>query len=395
MKMRSIIICFFLLMGITHSFAQNQGGMLDTYLKNFDKGNNQVKLQLIEEAAGADSAELSPLFQKALDYAISGASKLDSDSDMKRFTLISINECADLHYVNARYSILKLFNISVDTGIKEAALNALAVLGAGDAAIVSALNNYLENQNNIYKTGKTPPKKIILLCIQTLAALDDASSFRPVFNCMILGFDDTISSLAYKTLLALDGDFRTSLFEIIKGGTTFEKKRALEVALEQQKMEDTKKAEIAEYALDIALHYTTSEIADRKIIREIRDIATGVLGDYKWGKATGLIISQFDTALLEYERGVANKDSLLAAINALGNMGTHEAAERLTLYLNILNAFTENKKPYDTQIMLAVIGNLGKLGDKVAYDDLMYTKYLSYSNEIKDAAQKAIKNLKW
>ena len=45
--------------------------------------------------------------------------------------------------------------------------------------------------------------------------------------------------------------------------------------------------------------------------------------------------------------------------------------------------------------MLAVIGNLGKLGDKVAYDDLMYTKYLSYSTQIKDAAQKAIKNLKW
>jgi hypothetical protein len=395
MKIISLMVCFFLLMGMAQSFAQNTSGRLDTYLKNFAKGDNQVKLQLIEEAADLDSAELGPLFHKALDYAISNAHQLDSDSDMKRFTLISIDECADLHYTNARYSILKLFDISVDLTLQEAALNALAVLAKGDAAIVSALNNYLENQNTIYKTGKIPPKKLILICIQTLAALDDASSFTPVFNCMILNYDDAISSLAYKTLLALDGDFRTSIFDIIKRGATLEKKRALEVALEQQKMEDAKKAETAEYALDIALHYTTSNIEDRKKIREIRDIATGALGGFKWGKATGLVISQFDAALLEYDRGVASKDSVLTAINALGSMGTHEAAERLTLYLNILNAFTENKKPYDTQIMLAVIGNLGKLGDKVAYDDLMYTKYLSYSTQIKDAAQKAIKNLKW
>jgi len=394
MKIKSITV-YLCLFTILNSFAQNESSMLDSYLKNFDKGSSTVKLQLIEEAAELDQAALGPLFQRAIDYAISNSSKLNQDSAIKEFALLSIRECRDLNYTSAKYSALRLFEIYDDVLMRETALRALAILGKGDTAVASSLNNYLETQNNIYKTSKVPNKKLVSICIQTLGALDDTSSFTPIFNTMILKYDDAISMLAYKTLLALAGDFRSSIFDILKTGNTFEKKRSIEVGLEHQKMEETKKAEIAEYALDIALHYSTPNLQDQKMIREIRDIATEALSGFKWGKASGLVISQFDTTMLEYDRGVAAKSSLLNAIAALGNMGTHAAAERLTLYLNILNAFTENKKPYDSQIILAVVNNLGKLGDKVAFDDLMYTKYLNYTNEIKDAAQRAIKNLKW
>jgi hypothetical protein len=393
MKIKYLITCFLFIS--INSFAQNESSKLGAYMKNFNKGDTQVKLQLIEEAAGLDSPALGPLFKSAVDYAVSNSSQLNTDNYLKRFSIIAVNECADLNVENAKYPVLRLFNETNDFALQEATLKALAVLGKTDSAIITNLNNYLKNQNNIYKTGKIPNKKIVAVCLKTLAELDDASSFTPIFNTMILGYDKTISALAYKTLLNLAGDFRTSIFNIIKNGTTVEKKRALEVGLGHQTMEDTKKAEIAEYALDIALHYTTASPEDRNMIREIRDTATEALSGYKWGKATGLIISQFDTVLLEYEHGVAPKNSVLLAINALGNMGTHAAAERLTLYLNILNAYMENNKKHDTQIMLAVIHNLGKLGDKIAYDDLMYIKYLSYSGEIKAAAQKAIKNLKW
>jgi hypothetical protein len=394
MKTKSFIV-FLCLVATVYSFAQNESSMLDSYLKNFDKGSNTVKLELIEEAALLDKISLGPLFHRAIDFAISNSSKLDQDSAIKELALISIRECRDLNYTQAKYSVLRLFETYDDFAMRETILHALATLAKGDTAIAASLNNYLETQNNIYKTSKMPNKKLVTICIQTLAALDDASSFTPVFNTMILNYDEAISMLSYNTLLNLSGDFRSSILNILKIGTTFEKKRALEISLQHKKMEDTKKGEIAENALDIALHYSTPNLQDQKMIREIRDIATEALSGFKWGKASGLIISHFDTTLLEYDRGVAAKSSLLIAIGALGNMGTHAAAERLTLYLNILNAFTENKKPYDSQIILAVIKNLGKLGDKIAFDDLMYTKYLNYTSEIKDAAEEAIKNLKW
>jgi hypothetical protein len=76
-------------------------------------------------------------------------------------------------------------------------------------------------------------------------------------------------------------------------------------------------------------------------------------------------------------------------------MGSHEAAVRLTQYLMLLNSLTESVQEYDGRIVLAVITNLGKLGDNVAFDDLMYAQYLSYSPEVKRAIRQALENLKW
>ena len=76
-------------------------------------------------------------------------------------------------------------------------------------------------------------------------------------------------------------------------------------------------------------------------------------------------------------------------------MGTHEAAVRLTQYLVLLNSYTEKGQGYDEQIALAVVSNLGKLGDKAAFDDLIYATYLNYSAQVKKAARQALESLKW
>jgi len=68
---------------------------------------------------------------------------------------------------------------------------------------------------------------------------------------------------------------------------------------------------------------------------------------------------------------------------------------RLTQYLARINAGTEKGKGYDEQVTGTVIENLGRLADKVAFDELMFTQYLDYSNAIKAAARAAIARLRW
>jgi hypothetical protein len=44
---------------------------------------------------------------------------------------------------------------------------------------------------------------------------------------------------------------------------------------------------------------------------------------------------------------------------------------------------------------MGIIAALGQLGDRVAFDDLMYTQYLGYSAAVKKASRTALEKLKW
>ena len=56
---------------------------------------------------------------------------------------------------------------------------------------------------------------------------------------------------------------------------------------------------------------------------------------------------------------------------------------------------SEKGKGYDEQAVLGIIAALGTLGDKVGFDDLMYTQYVNYSAAVKKAARTALEKLKW
>ena len=158
---------------------------------------------------------------------------------------------------------------------------------------------------------------------------------------------------------------------------------------------DDQKAEVAEQALDIGLHSASSDAAGKAMLRDIRYTAAAALGARKWTHAASFMIEHLDMSIGEFDKGLVDRNHLLDAIGELGAMNTHEAAVRLTQYLVLLNSYTEKGKAYDDQIVFAVLTNLGVLGDKVAFDDLMYTQYLNYSAGVKKAARTALDKLKW
>jgi hypothetical protein len=212
---------------------------------------------------------------------------------------------------------------------------------------------------------------------------------------MSLGYTDDITRSAREGLFRLGGELKDNLIGILKGSTLEEKKLALEMALETDRLEDSAKAQIAQFALDVGLHTAAVDNPSRQIARDIRYRAAVALTERKWSAATDLAIEHFDTVLLEYDRGLTDRRRVVEAVDCLGAMETHEAAVRLTQYLVLLNAYTERQQEFDNIIVLAVVENLGRLGDKTAFDDLLYAQYLSYSSEIKKAVRKALDNLRW
>ena len=392
---RAFWIMVMLVIIITGGWSQEAGELLKTYKRNFAIASLDVKIHILEDASGMDSQEMGPLYLQALDYVLDNFSLIPTDQRFRQLSVVALNQIGNLAYTDARHSVWKIFEMDSETTVRANAMNALGVIGKGDEDIIQNINHWLESQNNIFQTGKIPDLQVIIATVTALGQIGDQSSFPILFSAMNLGYSGDITRQARGALLMTQGDLKDHLLVVIKTRTLPEKKEALIMAVESDRLDDDKKGEVAEFALDVGLHTAASDTLLKATAREIRSIANRALSERRWSKATPLVIEHFDNALLEYDRGISSKGFLLEAIAGLGNMGTHEAAVRLTQYLVLLNSYTEKGLGFDEQIMLAVTSSLGKLGDKTAFDDLLYAQYLNYNAPVKKAAREALENLKW
>jgi hypothetical protein len=388
-------ILVFVLMA-TASHAQDTGKILATYKGNFAKASLTVKIEILQDAASNKGAQdMGPLFLDAVDFLLNNFSFVDSDTQYRQLAQLAIEQIAAIRYTPAKQSLWKVFQLDADTGMRVKAAGALGVISTGDAEVIGNLNQWLAGQNAGFPAGKMPDLQVFTTLLPAIGKLGDPSSFPILFRTMILGYSEKVTALAREALLSVKGDFQTMLTGVLKNSTFPEKRQALVMALESDKLTEDQKGALAEYALDVGLHTAPADTASKDIAREMRQTATRALSDRKWSKATALLIEHLDTTIMENDRGLSDKRFLLEAVGALGNMASHEAAVRLTNYLVLLNSYTEKGRSYDEQTVLMVIDNLGKLGDKVAFDDLMYTQYLNYTSPIKKKARAALDNLKW
>lgn len=389
----ALFLVFFLL--VSSLWAQEPQDLLRSFTRNFAIASLDVKMQIIQDAGNSDYSGLGPLYRQAIDYVLDNFTLIDTDQRFRQLAVLAVDQLESAGYTEGKHSVWKLFDTDNDTGVRISCLNALGTLAQGDEEIITYMNLWLQNQNTVFQTGRVPDVYVISAAVRALGELGNQSSFPVLFTTMTVGYTDDISRSARENLFLLDGELKDSMIGILKEGDLAEKKPALEMSLETDRLSEKDKGEIAQFAMDVGLHTAAVDNPSRQIARDMRYIAARALAERKWAGATDLAIEHFDTVLSEYDRGLTDKRRVVEAIDCLGAMGTHEAAVRLTQYLVLLNSYTERLQEFDNIIVLAVVENLGGLGDKSAFDDLLYAQYLSYSSEIKKAARDALENLKW
>jgi HEAT repeat protein len=393
---RAIWIGLFFISAASMLPAQDAQKILETFRRNFAIASLDVKIQILQDAAaGKTASAMGPLFQQAVDFVTDNASLIPTDARFNQLAAIAAEQIGVVGYTVGKDSVWKLFTVTRDSVTLVKAALALGVVGAGDADTVTNLNRYVDSQNAFFASGQTPDLAVVAACFKALGGIGDASSFPLLFSAMNLGYPDQIASIAKAALLSLKGDFMEMLTGVMRTRPVPEKKIALQMALDSDKLNDQQKADFSELAIDIGLHSGVSEGSTRGVLRDIRFQAAAALGERKWSHATGLLIEHLDLTIGEFDKGLVDRNHLLDAIGDLGAMNTHEAAVRLTQFLVLINSYTEKGKAYDEQVVFAVLQNLGALGDKVAFDDLMYTQYLNYSTGVKKAARAALDKVKW
>lgn len=391
------LLCALALMAsvTTVAVAQEDDKLLTSYLRNFAISSIDVKIQILQDAADRGFTGLGSLYARALDFVLDNGAFLETEARFKQLATLAIQQIKKSGHDQDHEMLWQLFDLTADAQLRLLVLDALGTVAEGDNTTLARMNAFLDGQNALLKTGKVPDTRVVAAAVDALAALGDTSSFPILFSTMTGGYTTEITGKARDALYRIRGDLSQNLTGIMRNRPLADKRAALDLALGSARLDDAAKANIALYGLDVALHAAARDAIERQIARDIRFTAAKLLSEKSWSAASSLALEHFDLVLTEYDRGLATKAQLTEAMDFLGNMGSDEAASRLTLYLVLVNSATEQGKGYDEEVVLAVLRNLKKLGDTVAFDDIVLVQWLPYSETVRAAAREALEGLSY
>ncbi len=388
---------FALLLGLAVSgvlVAQEENGeLLSAYKRNFVRANLITKIQVLQNAANEEDVDMGSLYLQSLDFVVENVTYFRNDPAARELTTLTVRLVGLSGRRDAIDKLWELFLLDSSTSVRVEILSAIADLEPPDKEIVRNINQWVIERNSAFADGENVDTAVLSEAAVALGKLGLPSSFPVLFSMGTTGYSESVTRKAREALYSIDGNFSELITRVIRQNSVDEKLEALRITLANDNLRGQEKAHIASVALDQALSMNLSSTEAKEYQRQIRYEAVRVLTDYKWSQSTESVIQHFDATLREYELGTSRLSHLIEAIECLGAMGTHEAAVRLTLYLDVLNSDVENGKSLDEQIVIAVIHNLGKLGDKVAFESLLYSQYLNYSGSVKKAAREAQRTL--
>lgn len=377
------------------SVAQDADTIIETYKRNFVRSSLGTKLELLKEAASYTNINMGPLYDTALQFVLDNASILSNDILLREMALFSIEMVKKYQYAPAASTLWKIFLTFRDSSIRVPLLQSLAVIGKSNQDVVAGMNNFLNTQHTLFRAGEVIDMQVMDALIFALGKIGNKDSFNPIFTAYSLGYSESITKRAQSAIDSLGVDVGSMLNEIITRNQPVEKLAALKIGLNLSTLPKEKRGEIAENALRVGTTSKSDIQFDQNALLELRLLAARELTNLKWQSASTIAVQHFQDFQIQYTRNRIPKSYFLESIALLGAVATSEAAQTLALYLQYINTQMEQGKAADEQITIAVIYNLGLLGDKIAFDQLLYVSYLQYSATIKKAAQEALQKLKW
>ncbi len=392
LKIRFLFLAFFVSL-VSGLIAQDNEDLVLSYQRNFIRSNLSTKLDLLNEAV--ELPGMGPLYDTALDFCLRNADLLRGDELLVRLAAAAAKGAALASDARTVNNLWRSFMTFRDTDTRVVTLGALSTLAKGDGQMVENLNQFLASQNNVFRTGLAPDLMTLSACIKALAALGDGASFNVLFSTMIAGYPENITLQAAEALKTLRGDYKKYLIDVVRKNPPLEKLAAFKAGAANEAFAPASRGELAEAALEVSLGIYPADQADLEAILELRYAAVRELSAQRWTRATNLAIKHFYQVQSDFSKGDAPKSVFIESIQCLSAMGSAEAAQALALQLGLLNAEMERSKNFDDDILSAVIQALGDLGDKVAFDYLLFIGYLPYPDSIKAAAREALNRLKW
>jgi hypothetical protein len=379
-----------------------QESIMASYQRNFVRASLANKAGILRDAAVDDRSPefIGPLYEFALKFVLDYGELMRDDPDMIALVGIAARGAGEAAHKPSAETLWKVFSLYRDSYSRVEIFRALSVLGKGNVRMVENFNQFLFDQNNYFRSGMVPDYPTLQACAAALAVIGDSSSFPVLFSAMTASYPEALAAEIAKALESIDGDYFHFLIEVIRGNQPPEKLEAFRAGFKNGKFSPAQKGELAETALEVSLELfpggtDSRAAASWTAASSLRYESVRALTGLKWIRAGPLAIRHFYRVQTDLGNNAAPREMLLEAVLCLGAMGNSESAQVLALQLGFINSLAERGGAYDEDLILALIQALGEIGDKVAFDHLLYIEYLNYPERIQAAARESLNRLKW
>ena len=382
----------------TESISQSSAIAPQQYI-DFVTGSVADKTKLLSNISISDDTPelVVAIPEEALEFVQDKVPLLGTGSGMKELALAAIPV---LQVTSQRQGAL-LWNIFVlfdDSQIKVAVLDALSVAVSKNKRLVSP---YLEGIHTFVAESTATDSDSLassIAAIKLLGLMADPNSFEILFRLMNSKVSPELNQAIESSLaLVIPSAQPTLLRHISQDYYSMAEKYGLFLIVQKNdKISSLFKAELAEKALSATIIKTedVSKMAPEALSLQLA--AVQQIDESDWTRAASIVAEYFVQAQQQFNLGLITREQFLGVVTCLEGLATSHSVSALVNYLGVLNTAAAQKvSSVDEEVLLAVIESLGALGDKAAFDNLLYVTYLPYPETITTAARTALAGLKW
>lgn len=360
----------------------------------FIKGNIQDKIASVKED---DKENTYGIAIKALDFVIENIELLKDDRELAGLAIAAVYAYPESEYLdNTKITLNKFGSVYYsfkDQNVKLSVLDKILLLSKTEVKheAVTFVNTYVQAAAEDKLKLSEVEKKAVMV----LSQIGNHESFRILYNILKADVWTEISNDIKISLLGLTDKSMKDIIAIIKGSDFSEMKRVYSIFVENSNISSTLKSEIAENLLNnsMILIRDSSKISAELSAFQLNNCR--ILYENNWTRSSALMLSYFEVAKSEYNADFLTAKEFADVISYIEKLSSKDSVKVLTAYLGDLNKEMDNGNLPANSIVSAVIQALGALGDKSAFDCLLYTTYLNYPEEIVAQARSALSSLKW
>ena len=370
--------------------AQNQ---VSVYQMLFTKGNIAQKIQAVD-FAGKDNNYV--FLSDCLDFCIQSNSLIGPDADIDNLTinvLKNFNNTASLMELNDVKLVCKKIqscfkNFSSDQ-VKIACLNRFAVFNNPEN--VKFVNDYVSDK----ALNNQPMTSVILSAVNLMGKIGNNESFSILFAADIANVWPKYSSYIQSAYSTLAVNASADLINLFTKAPVEQKLMVLNLIKNSSEIPEFVKGQLAQKSLSMSIINIDEEQDISPAQNKLMSESVNLLAQTNWSMSSEVVADYFPLAQNLYQKEQISAEDFISIIQSCTQIASQNMVLPLIKYLNFLNRSTQENKPVNTQVVLSVINSLGGLGDKQAFDELLFVTYLDYTQEVLEAAKSALDNLKW